>query len=68
VPVTLRVETTGGETQTFVGCYALHLSNPGIQVDPPFVPLGIRAADIQPVATGADPAALMANACATPPQ
>jgi hypothetical protein len=68
VPVTLRVETTGGETQTFVGCYALHLSNPGIQVDPPFVPLGIRAADVQPVAAGADPAALMANACATPPQ
>lgn len=68
VPVTLHVETTSGGQQTFVGCYNLHLSNPGIQVDPPFVPLGIRAADLQETAAGADTAALMATACDTPPQ
>jgi hypothetical protein len=68
VPVTLHVETTTGEQQVFVGCYALHISNPGIQAEPPFVPLGIRAADLQEAAAGADTAALMATACDTPPQ
>jgi hypothetical protein len=68
VPVTLNVTTTGGEAQTFVGCYHLHLSNPGVQAEPPFIPLGIRAADVQEVAAGADPAALMAAACDTVPQ
>ncbi len=68
VPVTLRVETTGGEQQTFVGCYRLHISNPGFQAEPPFIPLGIRAADVEAVAAGADTAALMAAACDTAPQ
>src|SRR5260221_174756 len=35
VPVTLRAQTIGG-LQTFVGCYVLHLSNPGIQGAPPY--------------------------------
>lgn len=68
VPVTLRVATTSGEQQTFVGCYNLHLSNPGIQSEPPYIPMGIRAAHVEPVAAGADTTALMATACATPPQ
>jgi hypothetical protein len=68
VPVTLNVTATGGEQQTFVGCYLLHISNPGIQAEPPFVPMGIRAADVQEVTAGGDAAALMATACDTPPQ
>jgi hypothetical protein len=67
VPVTLLVETTGGEQQTLVGCYLLHLSQPGIQAEPPFIPLGIRAADITEAPAGADTAALMATACDTVP-
>jgi hypothetical protein len=67
VPVTLNVTTTGGEHQTFVGCYNLHLSNPGIQTEPPFMPMGVRAANVQLAAAGADTAALMAAACDTPP-
>ncbi len=67
-PVTVRATTTGGEQQTYVGCYNLHLSNPSIQTDPPFVPLGIRAGALTLVANDADTAALMATACATPPQ
>ena len=66
-PVTVRATTTGGEQQTFVGCYNLHISNPGIQTDPPFVPLGIRAGTLEQVANDADTTALMATACATPP-
>jgi hypothetical protein len=51
-----------------VGCYNLHISNPGIQTDPPFVPLGIRAGTLEQVANDADTATLMASACDTPPQ
>jgi len=67
VPVTLRVATTSGEQQTFIGCYNLHLSNPGIQSDPPYIPMGIRAAHVESVAVSADTTALMAIACATSP-
>ncbi|MCC7362599.1 MAG: hypothetical protein IT317_24170 [Anaerolineales bacterium] len=66
-PVIVRATTTGGAQQTFVGCYNLHISNPGIQTDPPFVPLGIRAGALEQVANDADTTALMATACATPP-
>ncbi len=36
VPVTLNALQTNGTTQTYVGCYTLHLSQPGIQAEPPF--------------------------------
>jgi len=49
VPVVLISELSSGETQTFAGCYVLHLSNPGIQGEPPFQSLGIQSANIQPV-------------------
>jgi hypothetical protein len=62
VPVTLKAQTTSG-AQTFVGCYVLHLSNPGVQTQPPFQPLGIRSARISVVANTADTAALMQSAC-----
>jgi hypothetical protein len=63
VPVVLVATTTGGATQTFAGCYTLHISNPGIQGVPPFKPLGIRSATVQAAANGANPADLLAHAC-----
>jgi hypothetical protein len=63
VPVTLKAQTTGGP-QTFVGCYTLHLSNPGIQ-GTPFQPLGLRSGSLTPVANDANTGALMQNACTT---
>jgi hypothetical protein len=66
VPVVLAATTTAGAAQTFAGCYTLHLSNPGAQATPPFRPMGIQAASIQPAAAGADPAALLASACQAP--
>ncbi len=62
VAVTLKAQTTGG-AQTFVGCYTLHLSNPGAQAQPPFRPIGIRSAQVSLVANTADTAALMQSAC-----
>ena len=67
VPVTLQVQTVSGEQQTFVGCYMLHLGNPGIQSVPPYIPMGIRTANIQAVASDADTASLMTLACTSPP-
>jgi hypothetical protein len=63
VPVVLIAQTTRGATQTFAGCYALHISNPAIQAQPPFQPLAIRSADVRLVAPGADPISLLARAC-----
>jgi len=62
-PVTLVAKTSNGTTQTFVGCYTLHLANPGVQAVPPFQPMGIRSATVQPVSNNADTAALMSQAC-----
>lgn len=63
VPVTVRAQKTDGTTQTFVGCYQLHLANPNIQAEPPFRPLGIQSANIQQVANDADTTALMSQSC-----
>jgi len=67
VPVTLDVTPTSGSHKIYVGCYEMHLSNPGIQTEPPFMPMGVRAANVQLLPAGGDAAALMAHACDTPP-
>jgi hypothetical protein len=64
VPSTLVAQTTGGP-QTFVGCYILHLSQPGIQGAPPFEGLSIDSATVNQVANNANTTTLMATACTT---
>lgn len=64
VPVALTSIRSDGSTQTFVGCYTLHLANPGIQAAPPFQPLGIDRARVQQVDNSADTNTLLAQACA----
>jgi hypothetical protein len=63
VPVTLVAQTSDGSTNTYVGCYVLHQSQPAIQATPPFQPLGIRSATVEQVGGAEDTAALMATAC-----
>ncbi len=63
VPVVLVSKTTGGQTQTFAGCYTLHLANPIIQDAPPYDPMAIQSANIQQVANNADRAPLLAKNC-----
>jgi hypothetical protein len=63
VPTTLRARQTGGGTQTFVGCYTLHLGQPAIQGVPPFQPLSIASAQVRVAPQGADTAGLMRQAC-----
>lgn len=63
VPVALVAEQTDGTTQTFVGCYQLHLANPAAQGEPPFRPMGIRSASIDQVPNDADIPSLLETAC-----
>ncbi len=63
VPVTQTVQTTGGATQVFVGCYTLHLSNPGMQAVMPFEPLGITNGKFALIANDLDTTTLMERAC-----
>lgn len=63
VPVTLSALQTNGTTQAYVGCYTLHLSQPGFQAEPPFRPLGIMSANIKQVTGGANADTLRSQAC-----
>ncbi len=63
VPVTLVAQTTNAVTQTFVGCYKLHLAQPAIQATPPFRPLGIMSAQVQQVPNDANTVQMMQQAC-----
>ncbi len=63
VPVTINSSMSDGSTQTFVGCYLVHLASPQLQAQPPFQPAGIQQASVQKVASNADTASLMAQAC-----
>jgi hypothetical protein len=63
IPVAMKVLTTSNTQQTFVGCYTLHLSNPGIQGALPFEPLGITVGKNKLVANNTDVNPLLATAC-----
>ncbi len=63
VPATIVSTMNNGSTQTFVGCYQVHLGSPQLQAQPPFQPAGIQKADVQKVDNNADTASLMAQAC-----
>lgn len=63
LPVAMQASLTDGTRQTFIACYTLHLSQPGIQATLPFAPLGIKSATVEQVDNGADLTALLAAAC-----
>jgi len=63
VPVAEVVQTTGAAIKTYIGCYTLHISNPGIQGAPPFRPLAITNGHFTLVANDAAISSLLATAC-----
>ncbi len=67
VPTALHVQTTSGQTQTFIGCYILHLGQPAIQATPPFDPLAIQSASIKQVDNNANINDLLGTACQNVP-
>lgn len=63
VPLAMKVTTTSNTLQTFVGCYTLHLANPGMQGTLPFQPLGITAGKFVKVANNVNVVPLLTTAC-----
>jgi hypothetical protein len=63
VPLAMIVLTTTNSTQTFVGCYTLHLSQPATQGAPPFQPMGIQSGKFNQVANGTNVNTLLPAAC-----
>ena len=63
VPLAMKVLTTSAATQTFVGCFTLHLSQPGVQGVYPFQPMGLTAGKFKTVANNVDIHPLLETAC-----
>jgi hypothetical protein len=63
LPVALKSSMTDGSLKTFVGCYVMHLAQPGFQGTVPFQPLGITNATVNLVDNSADLTSLLATAC-----
>jgi hypothetical protein len=63
VPVAMVVQGVTSATRTYVGCYILHISNPGFQGTYPFVPLMVREGHFSEVPNGTNTAPLLATAC-----
>ena len=59
----MKVLTTGSATQTFVGCYTLHLAQPAIQGVYPFEPLGITVGKFTQYNNSVDVNSLLPTAC-----
>jgi hypothetical protein len=63
VSLALEVLSISKTTQTFVGCYTLHLSEPALQAIPPFEPMGIIAGKFNLVTNGTNINDLLPTAC-----
>ncbi len=63
LPTALESILNDGTHQTFIACYVLHLSQPGIQGTPPFAPLGIKSGTAHQVEGTSDISVLLATAC-----
>ncbi len=63
VPVVLIAKTTAGVTETYFGCYQLHLSDPGIQGVPPYNPMKIRSGNLESVPNDSNPTDLLSRGC-----
>lgn len=63
VPLAEVVHNNDSNTQTFVGCYTVRLTQPGNYANPPVNPMGITAGNFILVENGADLNALLVSAC-----
>ena len=59
LPMILVAQVTGNTTQIFVGCYTLHLTQSGVQVQPPFHSMGILGGKFTQGANNADTHAML---------
>jgi hypothetical protein len=63
VPVAENVTHTDNSKHLYVGCYVLHLSNPGMQGMLPFQPIGIVSGTFKEYPVGTDVTPLLASVC-----
>ena len=42
---------TAGKSLVYTGCYKIHLTNPGMQSDPPYQPMAIGSASLKETKT-----------------
>ena len=63
LPVALKSTMTDGSLKTYIGCYVMHLSQPGFQGTVPFQPLGIISATVNLVDNSVYLTSLLATAC-----
>jgi hypothetical protein len=64
VPFSLKSTSAAGAVQVFAGCYTVHgATDPRVFGAPPFIPLNIDSAKVQPVPAGGNTANIMASSC-----
>jgi hypothetical protein len=63
VPAVLRVTKVDGTVWTFSGCYTMHQTNPDIPAVPPYLPMSIDSADLQPAADSTELAEMAIQSC-----
>lgn len=51
LPVVIEAEQTDGTSLVYTGCYKIHLTNPGMQTDPPYQPMAIESASLKETKT-----------------
>ncbi|WP_208986060.1 hypothetical protein [Labrenzia sp. OB1] len=56
VPVVLSAKRTKGSSKVFTGCYKIHMTNLGMQTDPPYQPMGIVSASLKETSEAYDKA------------
>lgn len=64
--IALSVSNEDGTHEYFAGCYTTHLSQPAVQDQVPFKPMGIREAKVTAVDTDAAAQALLTQPCTQP--
>nr|WP_319387198.1 hypothetical protein [uncultured Roseibium sp.] len=47
LPVVIEAVQTDGKNLVYSGCYKIHMSNPGMQTDPPYQPMAIDSASLK---------------------
>lgn len=51
LPVVIEAIRSDGTSKVYTGCYKIHMTNLGMQTDPPYEPMGIVAASLKETST-----------------
>ncbi|WP_306143657.1 hypothetical protein [Roseibium sp. MMSF_3412] len=47
LPVVIEAVQSDGTSLVYTGCYKIHMTNPGMQTDPPYQPMAIESASLK---------------------